>query len=186
MNLYISDLHFGHKNVIRFEHRPFADVEEMDHCLISLWNARVNSDDHVYILGDFAYKNGRAEEWYLRQLKGHKHLIIGNHDTNLLKNEKAMAYFESAEHMALLHDESERICLCHYPIADWIHSHHGSWLLYGHIHNDSGEVYQFMKTRTRALNVGACINRYTPASMRELIENNARFHELRNQISKNI
>lgn len=28
MNLYISDMHFGHKNVISFDHRPFADVEE--------------------------------------------------------------------------------------------------------------------------------------------------------------
>ena len=29
MNLYISDLHFGHKNVILFEHRPFSDVDTM-------------------------------------------------------------------------------------------------------------------------------------------------------------
>ena len=27
MNLYISDLHFGHKNVILFDHRPFSDVD---------------------------------------------------------------------------------------------------------------------------------------------------------------
>ena len=27
MNLYTSDLHFGHKNVMLFDHRPFADVE---------------------------------------------------------------------------------------------------------------------------------------------------------------
>ena len=31
MNLYISDLHFGHKNVILFEHRPFSAVDTMDH-----------------------------------------------------------------------------------------------------------------------------------------------------------
>ena len=31
MNLYISDLHFGHKNVILFDHRPFSDVDTMDH-----------------------------------------------------------------------------------------------------------------------------------------------------------
>lgn len=31
MNLYISDLHFGHKNVIGFDHRPFIDTDEMDH-----------------------------------------------------------------------------------------------------------------------------------------------------------
>ena len=37
MNLYISDLHFGHKNVILFDHRPFSDVDTMDHCLIQLW-----------------------------------------------------------------------------------------------------------------------------------------------------
>lgn len=28
MNLYISDTHFGHKNVIGFDHRPFLDVNE--------------------------------------------------------------------------------------------------------------------------------------------------------------
>ena len=33
MNYYISDLHFGHANVIRHDNRPFADVEEMDRAL---------------------------------------------------------------------------------------------------------------------------------------------------------
>ena len=28
MNLYISDLHFGHKNVILFEHRPFGSLPD--------------------------------------------------------------------------------------------------------------------------------------------------------------
>ena len=51
MNLYISDLHFGHKNVILFEHRPFSDVDTMDHCLIQRWNSRVSADDDVYIVG---------------------------------------------------------------------------------------------------------------------------------------
>ena len=47
MNLYISDLHFGHKNVILFDHRPFSDVDTMDHCLIQLWNSRVSA---VFVL----------------------------------------------------------------------------------------------------------------------------------------
>ena len=51
MNLYISDLHFGHKNIIGFDHRPFKDVDEMDHTMIQLWNGRVYDDDHVYIIG---------------------------------------------------------------------------------------------------------------------------------------
>jgi len=34
-----------------------------------------------------------------------------------------------------------------------------------------------MKTRPKALNAGACINNYTPASINELIRNNAAFQK---------
>ena len=34
MNRYISDMHLGHANVLRFDHRPFADVEEMEHYMM--------------------------------------------------------------------------------------------------------------------------------------------------------
>ena len=30
MNYYIGDLHFGHANAIKFDARPFADIEEME------------------------------------------------------------------------------------------------------------------------------------------------------------
>lgn len=53
MNLYTSDLHFEHKNVIQFDHRPFSNVEEMDAFIMQCWNKRVQPDDIVYILGDF-------------------------------------------------------------------------------------------------------------------------------------
>lgn len=177
MNLYISDLHFGHRNVLTFDHRPFSDVEEMDRVLMQLWNSRVQPEDHVYVIGDFCYRSGKTEDWYLRQLQGHKHLVIGNHDKKLLENEKAMAYFESVDKMMHVADNGNHICLCHYPIADWYKCRHGSWLIYGHIHGDRGDVYQFMKTREHALNAGACINNYTPASLNELIRNNRAFQE---------
>ena len=48
----------------------------MDEAMISLWNQRVNHDDNVYILGDFCYRNEKSAEWYLSQLKGHKHLVL--------------------------------------------------------------------------------------------------------------
>ena len=50
----------------------------MDEAMISLWNQRVNHDDNVYILGDFCYRNEKSAEWYLSQLKGHKHLVLGS------------------------------------------------------------------------------------------------------------
>ena len=89
MNLYISDLHFGHKAVVDFDHRPFSGVEEMDAVLIQLWNSRVTKNDQVYILGDFAFHNEKPYSWYLKQLKGQKHLVIGNHDKKLLKDAEA-------------------------------------------------------------------------------------------------
>jgi calcineurin-like phosphoesterase family protein len=53
-------------------------VEVIDEAMISLWNQRVNHDDNVYILGDFCYRNEKSAEWYLSQLKGHKHLVLGS------------------------------------------------------------------------------------------------------------
>lgn len=104
MNLYISDLHFGHRNVLQFDHRPFREIDEMDAALIKLWNMRVDADDHIYMLGDICYKSDKSEEWYLRQLKGHKHLVVGNHDRHLLTNEKAMSYFESVDTIKVIED----------------------------------------------------------------------------------
>lgn len=177
MNLYISDLHFGHKNVINFDHRPFAGVNEMDYMLITLWNGRVQEDDDVYIVGDFAHHNERPAEWYLRQLKGRKHLVIGNHDGKLLDNPKAMSYFESVEKMMHVEDNGKQICLCHFPIMEWNGFYRGHWHIYGHIHNRQDDTYHFMKTREHALNAGCMINNYTPASFNELVRNNKSFQE---------
>lgn len=78
----ISDLHFGHKNVDKFEKiRPtiaeqegYTSSEEM---IIAKWNATIKPDDEVLILGDYAFK-GIPE--YTKRLNGVKYLIRGNHD----------------------------------------------------------------------------------------------------------
>lgn len=181
MNLYISDTHFGHKNVINFDKRPFGDVGQMDQVLIALWNDRVQKDDDVWILGDFCYRSQHAPEWYLRQLKGHKHLIVGNHDDVTLESNNANKYLESIDMMVNCNDcfnkENVQVILCHYPIAEWPHIHRGSYHLFGHIHNRLDDTYYFMKDRHRAYNAGCMINNYAPSSLREIIMNNMRFYE---------
>ena len=88
-NFYISDLHIGHENILRFDNRPFADVNEMNNKLIENWNARVRSDDTVYILGDFIW--AKESEWpsIVGSLAGNKVLIRGNHDPKLQRRHKA-------------------------------------------------------------------------------------------------
>ena len=97
-NLYIANLHFGHRNCLGFDSRPFATIEEHDETLIANWNAVVMPDDHVYVVGDFAYRNERPAHCYTDQLHGHIHLIRGNHDKRTPEYESC---FESVTLMEL-------------------------------------------------------------------------------------
>ncbi|MCI8661051.1 MAG: hydrolase [Lachnospiraceae bacterium] len=175
MIFYISDLHFGHQNVIRFDKRPFETISQMDYTLIQLWNSRVRNEDTVYIVGDFAYRNEKPEEWYLRQLQGKKHLLVGNHDNKLLSNPAAVSYFESIEKMTHVTDGKHQICLCHFPICEWNGYRKGHLHIYGHIHNRREDTFQIMCKRKGAFNAGCMINAYMPVPLDELIRNNQEF-----------
>lgn len=76
----VADTHFGHKNVIEYESRPFDSVEEMDITMINNWNSVVNPDDIVYFLGDFAFYSRERLVQIGKQLNGYKILVKGNHD----------------------------------------------------------------------------------------------------------
>lgn len=52
---YISDLHFGHKNVLAYDNREFSSIEEHDKALIDNWNSVVGTDDDVWVLGDISW-----------------------------------------------------------------------------------------------------------------------------------
>ncbi|MEF3311449.1 phosphoesterase [Paenibacillus sp. GYB004] len=76
----ISDHHFGHKSIIDFESRPFADTDEMTETMIDRWNAVVGKDDKVFHLGDFSFLNREKTTAIVSRLNGYKTLILGNHD----------------------------------------------------------------------------------------------------------
>ena len=177
MNYYIADTHFGHENVINFDKRPFENINEMDKVMIQQWNSVVKDEDDVYILGDFCFKSVKQPMWYIKQLKGKKHLIVGNHDNRLLKDEVAMKDIVSVNTILQVNDGEHTCILCHYPLAEWNHYHRGAWHIYGHIHNKKDKSYEFMRTQERALNAGCMINGYIPVKIEQLIENNRVFIE---------
>jgi calcineurin-like phosphoesterase family protein len=79
----ISDTHWGHRNIIKFQQRP----ESHDVIMLSEWIARVKEDDQILHLGDvFMGKSGNPLRWasVISRLPGEKFLIKGNHDN--LKN----------------------------------------------------------------------------------------------------
>lgn len=60
MNYFISDLHFGHKNILKFDNRPFLNIEQHDKAIIENWNNVVGEDDDVYVLGDISWYDART------------------------------------------------------------------------------------------------------------------------------
>lgn len=80
----IGDLHFGNKNIIRYENRPFKSVEHMNETLIQNWNSEVSKDDTVFVFGDFFDGSKDEAKEILGRLNGHIILIAGNHDKDYL------------------------------------------------------------------------------------------------------
>ena len=60
MNYYISDLHLFHSHVIKFDERPFNNIEEMNETILKNWNNKITNGDTVYILGDIALRTNAA------------------------------------------------------------------------------------------------------------------------------
>ena len=77
---FIADTHFGDGNILRYENRPFATVEEMDQELVRRWNQKVGEKDTVFHLGDVSAHSAEEDRQLLGQLHGKKVLVLGNHD----------------------------------------------------------------------------------------------------------
>lgn len=137
---FTADLHFGHANIIKFCQRPWKTVEEMDAGLIERWNEVVTEQDEVWILGDVAMTGWRQALSNVSLLAGRKHLIVGNHDAKLIAKPFKSA-FDTIEQLKTIRvpDEDapgkrQHVVLCHYPLAVWDRSHHGTFHLHGHCH----------------------------------------------------
>lgn len=134
---FTSDVHWGHKNIIKYSNRPFGSVEEMNRQLIENWNARVKPDDYVFSLGDFSFmKIGQVIE-ILKQLNGNIYMILGNHDEEIQNNRQLLLDMELVKQITTYKEikiNGQMICLFHYGCRVWNKSHRGSWLLFGHSH----------------------------------------------------
>lgn len=155
MKYYISDLHFGHKNIIKYENRPFDTVEEMNEEYITRWNNKIKKGDEVYILGDFSFYKGEETNKILKRLNGMKFLVKGNHDRTFLEDSKFdKSLFVWVKDYHLVKDEGTYIALFHYPIQTWDRKHHGSLHFYGHVHSNTGTDHPMRYNIHNSFNVG--------------------------------
>ncbi len=170
MNFYIADTHFFHDNILRFSHRPFKDVVEMNETIIRNWNSVVSDNDDVYILGDVANRtNVEKINDVISRLKGKKHLVVGNHDVVILKNKKLQNFFVEIKDMIQVKDGDDSIVLCHYPMAEWPGFYRGAYHFFGHIHNNDNDACKIMKNIKNAYNVGVDILGFCPKTKNQII-----------------
>lgn len=180
MIYFTSDLHFGHKNVIRFDNRPFTSVEEMDQTLIERWNKKVTNDDVVYVLGDISWHNDQKTCEIFSQLHGKKILIRGNHDR--VHGKVKDCFEEICFYKEIVLPDKTHIVLCHYPIVFFNRHHYGAYMLYGHVHNshewNMTENYKFelqqLDIKCNMFNVGCMVRNYEPVTLDEILEQEER------------
>jgi calcineurin-like phosphoesterase family protein len=160
----IADLHLGHEAALEYADRPFASVAEMDERLVDGWNAVVEDDDEVLLLGDFAVPSEptTVRRW-LRRLRGEVVLVAGDHDAGARRCRAATvreaSRFEAGGHrIRCVHDPED-------APAD-----RDGWLVHGHHHDLRPEAFPFVDPEARRVNVSAELVGYEPLPVDELVD----------------
>lgn len=171
MHYFISDLHFGHRNCLAFDNRPFNSIEENDETIIKNWNNTVGIDDDVYLLGDISWYNSTKTIEIFNNLNGHIHLIKGNHDGRLLKNRELQSRFcEITDYKELSLNDGRIVVLCHYPIPCFNNHYYGSYHLFGHVHTGfEDNIMEQVKYQMTALYYKPC-NMWNVGCMKDYMD----------------
>lgn len=177
---FTSDLHFYHKNIIKYSDRPFDNIYHMNDVLVDNWNSVIGVNDLVYYLGDFAFCSKKWATEMCSKLNGEKILIKGNHDGSTQR--MLDIGFKEVYNKLELNIAGEKVLLCHYPYkgveAEEREQHvgeenreeklrnkrpddNGEWLLHGHIHN-------YWKFKGRMINMSTEMWNYTPVSLKTI------------------
>ena len=132
----------------------------MDEALIRNWNERVQPDDALWHVGDFAFgRDAERIDALFGRLNGEKHLVIGNHDED---NEAVMTLpWVSTSVIATIAVDDQHVTLCHYPMRTWPRARKAAIHLFGHMHGR-------WRGTSRSLDVGADAWGFKPVSLREI------------------
>lgn len=174
---FTADLHLGHRNIIDYCGRPFADVDAMNRALVDNWNEVVAEDDTVWVVGDFALGKIAETLPIAGELNGHKVLVAGNHDRCWAGNggraDGWTEHYLEAGFAEVTHDSVRvtvgdySVLVCHFPYRGDSHDHDrflghrpidkGAWLLHGHVHERWAQ-------HGRMINVGVDATGFRPIS----------------------
>ena len=139
MIYFCSDLHYAHRRIQEFcpRTRSGKDWEEMSEILISNLERTLRPGDVLYNLGDVAFQGVDQCRKVLSRIAAtgaDHHLILGNHDHNIRKNQELQDLCTSVQTMKTIFIEKQMVVMCHFPLAHWEECDRGSIHLFGHCH----------------------------------------------------
>lgn len=146
--LFMSDLHYGHRNIIKMGNRPFLDVEGMNKWLSKSLSEEIRRTDIVIDLGDMFWKTseGDAIELISNINAGTRYKVLGNHDYRDLWSRDGFirtTLFDTVcdilEFKVILGGVKYRVVCSHYPLLSWNHKSRGSINIHGHCHGNLDE-----------------------------------------------
>lgn len=148
MIYFWSDTHFNHEGIIGLCKRPDETFEDMNERLIGRWNMMVGHTDTIYFLGDFGFRRATATPLadIFARLRGHKHLVKGNHDEQ--NKEVLKLPWESVSDLVTVRYKGSKAIACHYPLESWKGMAKGYFHVHGHSHGN-------MRSMNRRFDVGA-------------------------------
>lgn len=181
---FTADCHFDHANIIKYTNRPFvrhddlmsdgklasqiwvSDKRKIECCqwmnetLVKKWNKKVDIDDVVYHVGDFAFKGTNNSKRWEHKLNGSIVHIRGNHDLNNgIKTYIVKAIME-------FHNKS--VLVQHHPphtideIPEWC-----DFVICGHVHDKwKHKIIEGIPI----INVGVDVWDYEPVSVTSLLK----------------
>jgi calcineurin-like phosphoesterase family protein len=114
MRFFVSDPHFSHGNIIRFERDQFSSIEEHDGFLVGMfekWASKCKPGDEFFVLGDWGSLDYL---WVMDGFPCKKVFVYGNHD----RNEDEARFAEHFDEVHLYpYFLSNKLVVSHYPVA---------------------------------------------------------------------
>lgn len=173
----ISDPHFHHANILesgKIGLRPFADLDAMHRAIIGGVNRFVEPHHKLYVLGDITLQRRALSRWLeiVREWRGHKRLIRGNHDHGTEAD-----YLAAGFEKVLAYRELGGAILSHIPVhPSQFYRYIGN--IHGHVHANSVKqpaTWAYGKglvERPDPRYINACVENtnYTPLLLNDCLE----------------
>ncbi|MBO7212637.1 MAG: metallophosphoesterase [Methanobrevibacter sp.] len=167
-----SDLHLNHYNILnleRFNLNRFGlgyikTLDQYNNMIISHINAKVMSQDTLYIVGDVGFGPCAEIKKLLDKIVCRNLILIfGNHDKYGIAQAKKIGFKEAIYGPYYLPESKGKILLSHYPSYEALYNPYLAYNLHGHLHGSKLDDDQFF-------NLNIAMNEYYPVKADDFLK----------------